>query len=291
MKVGTDGVLLGAWASLASGEDGEAVGFAADGAAAGVAAGEAVASVADGVASGTAETPVWRALDIGTGTGLVALMLAQRASAGVWGIRPFRITAVEMDTAAAAQARGNVAASPWASAMQVVTDEIGHWVAAHYVSGNAAIGRSAARFDLVVCNPPFYTRSLKGPDAARNAARHNDLLPPDVLFGAAAACLKPAPAAFNLILPAEQEAAAIETAVRHGLRPVRRCRVFTAASAAAPLRVLLAFSLASATASGPAAALTRPPSLPPAGTLHLYEAPGCFSAAYRRLVEPFYLHM
>lgn len=98
--VGTDAVLLGAWA---------------------------------GVGQCT------RLLDIGTGTGVVALMLAQRCAA--------RITAVEIHPASAALARANFAASPWANRLELVESSIQEFA-----------GQTAVRFDLIVSNPPFFPK-------------------------------------------------------------------------------------------------------------------------------------
>jgi tRNA1Val (adenine37-N6)-methyltransferase len=95
-----------------------------------------------------------RLLDIGTGTGLLALMAAQRHP-GV------RIEAIEIDEAAAAQAARNVAASPWASRMRV-------WP----LSLAAYAATQPAHFSHIICNPPFFQQSLRSPDAARSTARH-----------------------------------------------------------------------------------------------------------------------
>lgn len=291
MKVGTDGVLLGAWASVAD-----------------VPAEDAARPL----------SPLYL-LDIGTGTGLVALMLAQRAASGVWGRRPFAVTAVERDAAAAAQAQENVSASPWASMVTVVTADIRTWrpAGSPVVPGSAA-GEVAPLFDLIACNPPFFSDSLKGPDAARNAARHDDTLPQDSLFRLAAAWLKPAPAALNLILPADRERSAVETAARHGLRLARLCHVFTAPRATSPSRVLLTFvrtdglplvgsplvgsplveqlriyrpALSTATFPSPVSSKAQPVAeTPDAMARHTAVTPP-YSEAFRALVRPFYLNM
>lgn len=288
MKVGTDGVLLGAWASMAG-----------------------IVGPLRPTAPGL---PPLQVLDIGTGTGLLALMLAQRAASREWGRRAFSVTAVEREAAAAAQARENVSASPWASMVTVVTADIrtwrpagtGDWAAS---AGATDSGVSAApdaevsaapAFDLIVCNPPFFTDSLKGPDAARNAARHDDYLKSEELFRLAAALLKPAPAAFNLVLPADKEAVTIEIAARYGLMPARLCRVFTAPRATVPNRVLAAFvrhdgGCPEIACPSPGSAPSRLTGLPPVETLRLYQPPTDAVAAprytpeYRALVQPFYL--
>ena len=289
MKVGTDGVLLGAWASL--------------GAAAPSPKATDAALRHPSDASAQALPPLY-ILDIGTGTGLVALMLAQRAASRVWGSRAFSVTAVEREAAAASQARENAAASPWATMVTVVEADARHW------QPLSASERSVVpRFDLIVCNPPFYANYLKSPDDARNAARHDDGLTLNDLCRMASAWLKPAPAALSLILPAAREADALAAAARHGLCPARRCHVFTSPAATNPSRVLLSLVRPPAASTAvqsagtdtqpavvpaePASAASAPPAAPLAETLRLYSPgqPARYSPEYRALVHPFYLNL
>ena len=123
MKVGTDGVLLGAWVNIGAKED-------------------------DSL----------RILDVGTGTGLIALMIAQRSSAEIF--------AIEIDEAAAAQANENFKNSPWAQRINLIQ--------ADYRSFKQL---SIERFDHVVCNPPFFSSSLNSSDKRRSIARHDNKLP------------------------------------------------------------------------------------------------------------------
>ena len=122
MKVGTDGVLLGAWVDV---------------------------------------DRCNRILDVGTGTGLIALMLAQRSEA--------LIEAIDIDAAACEQAQENAATSPFAGRVQVANAAFAHFDNAH-------------PYDLIVSNPPYFARSLKCPDQQRSTARHNDTLPLDELL-------------------------------------------------------------------------------------------------------------
>ena len=330
MKVGTDGVLLGAWASL--------------GAAAPSPSATDAALRQPPDAAAQALPPLY-ILDIGTGTGLVALMLAQRAASRVWGSRAFSVTAVEREAAAASQARENAAASPWATMVTVVEADARHWqpsypasairdtqpavapadpismapasTAAPLISAATATGQPLSasersvvpRFDLIVCNPPFYANYLKSPDDARNAARHDDGLTLNDLCRMASAWLKPAPAALSLILPAAREADALAAAARHGLCPARRCHVFTSPAATNPSRVLLSLVRPPAASTAvqsagtdtqpavvpaePASAASAPPAAPLAETLRLYSPgqPARYSPEYRALVHPFYLNL
>jgi tRNA1Val (adenine37-N6)-methyltransferase len=124
MKVGTDGVLLGAWVSVQGAQ---------------------------------------RILDIGTGTGLIALMLAQRSQGQT---PPVRIDAVELDAEACRQAQNNVRRSPWPDRIQV-----------HPGSIQAYATACSDRYDLLVSNPPFFANVSKAQSPARTLARHNDTLP------------------------------------------------------------------------------------------------------------------
>ena len=119
MKVGTDAVLLGAWADI---------------------------------------TACKNILDIGTGTGIIALMLAQRCFAN--------IDAIDIDTDAYSQAKENVAASPFAERINVI-----HASCSEYTGSCAR-----EKYDLIVSNPPYFINSLKCPDNKRSVARHTDSL-------------------------------------------------------------------------------------------------------------------
>jgi len=146
MKVGTDGVLLGAWAPVAGAQ---------------------------------------RILDIGTGSGLVALMLAQRAS------HDTQIAAVELEPQAAAQALENSQASPWASQIQVHAQDIHHFAIQH-----------SGCFDLIVSNPPYFEPSVACRDEARDTARYTGSLTHEALLACAAAMLTET-GRFCVVLPYE----------------------------------------------------------------------------------------
>jgi tRNA1Val (adenine37-N6)-methyltransferase len=126
MKVGTDGVLLGAW-----------------------------------VNTGEAK----RILDVGTGTGLIALMMAQRCNA--------IIDAVEIDEPSANQAKDNVETSRWSDRVSIYQEAFQDFAS-----------KSTQKYDLIVSNPPYFIKSLKPPEVARTVARHTDQLPySDLLLG------------------------------------------------------------------------------------------------------------
>ncbi|UZD21222.1 methyltransferase [Algoriphagus halophytocola] len=97
-----------------------------------------------------------RILDIGTGTGVIALMLAQRFPNA-------QIEAIEIDEQAAEQAAENISASPFASRMNLIHGRLQDFT-------------SAAPYDLIVSNPPYFPDHLKAKDAQRNTALHTDEL-------------------------------------------------------------------------------------------------------------------
>lgn len=166
MKVGTDGVLLGAWCRILP-----------------------------------ADT---RALDIGCGTGLIALMLAQRGEKN-----GLHIDAVEIDEPSAEEAAANVQESPWPGRVSVIRDSVQDFSV-----------RTAARYDLIVSNPPFFSGSLLAPDPARAAARHAVSLTCDELLASANALLSPS-GRFCVVIPSLDVTRFLETSARHGLKPGR----------------------------------------------------------------------
>jgi tRNA1Val (adenine37-N6)-methyltransferase len=198
-----------------------------------------------------------RILDVGTGTGLLALMAAQRNPAA-------RIEAVEIDAAAAAQAAQNVASSPWAARIRV-----------HPQSLAAYAATQPGRFDHILSNPPFFRRSLRSPDAQRTAARHaaEDTLSFAELAAFAAAHLTPAGRLTVLLPPPEMQEFEREAA-RNGLFPATRL-VVQHRPGSKPLRHITAF--------GPneAAVATTP--------LCLHDPDEAYSAAFRALLGDFYL--
>ncbi len=168
MKVGTDGVLLGAWTPL--------------------------------------EHRPEAILDIGAGTGLIALMLAQRSGAGT-------IDAVEVEAAAFEECVGNFEASPWADRLYC------------YHAGFSDFAREMDQtYDLIVTNPPFYGERVGSGDPARDRARQAASLPFEELLDGVVRLLAPE-GRFCLILPYLQETAFIQGARETGLFPSRLNRV------------------------------------------------------------------
>lgn len=221
MKVGTDGVLLGR-----------------------------LAPVSD--RSGT------RVLDIGTGSGLVALMMAQQAPKA-------QVDAIEIDEEAAKQAQENFLASPWADRLHAFAVRLQDW-------------KPEQKYDLIVSNPPYFQNSLKNPDKGREMARHTDSLSYDELLAHSVRLLNER-GVLTLILPAETENEIRTLAASHGLCMTHCTHVFSKAGKAAK-RVVITFALNTGI----------PESLnPETDTLILENESGGRSTAYQELMKDFYL--
>lgn len=181
MKVGTDSVLLGAWSDCCS-----------------------------------AHT----VLDVGTGSGILALMTAQRNPSA-------HITAVEIDPSAVQQAEFNVRQSPWAERITVILADIRCW-------------NPRTKFDCILCNPPFYSNGLLSPTDLRNQARQTACLPFEDLIRACVSLLTEQ-GTFHVIIPAESCDLFSQLCWENNLYALRKVWVHTKESKPAK-RVLLSFS-------------------------------------------------
>ena len=168
MKVGTDGVLLGAWTPIAV--DTNSI------------------------------------LDIGSGTGLIALMLAQRSNAD-------QIDAVEIDEEAYEQCVENFENSPWSDRLfcfHAALDEL--------------VEDPEDEYDVIISNPPFYSEDFKTDDAQRDLARFQDALPFEGLIEAADLLLSEN-GLFAVIIPFKEEERFIDLCTKFELYPVKVTRV------------------------------------------------------------------
>lgn len=216
MKIGTDGVMVGAWCSLPE--------------------------------NGT----VW---DLGTGTGLIALMAAQRCGC--------RIVGVELDRDAAQEAMANAAASPWSDRVTIL-------------QGDATIlADGLERPDAIVSNPPYFATTLRSPDMRRAEARHTTTLSPEVLIAIAAHRLA-ACGTLSFIAPAEQLDEIEAAACYHRLNMQRVCTVYSR-QGKEPLRVMVQMG--------------RELTPIERTTLHIRNENGEYSEEYRRLTQDFYTHL
>lgn len=180
LKVGTDGVLFGAWVNYEGAQ---------------------------------------RILDIGTGTGVLALIAAQRAPQAT-------VDAVEIDDVAAEQAAENAATSPWSDRVRI------HRMDVRRMS-------TSDPFDLILCNPPYYAGYSAAADERIGLAKHSDELLFDELVSAVGRLLS-VHGRFSVIIPLNREQELMRLAGTHGLKPIRRCVVKYVAHRPAK-RVLLEF--------------------------------------------------
>jgi tRNA1Val (adenine37-N6)-methyltransferase len=168
MKVGTDGVLLGAWASV--------------------------------------DSNPFSILDIGAGTGLIALQLAQRSFAEV-------IDAIEIDDDAYEQAVDNFENSPWSDRLFC-----------YHAGLDEFVDEIEDQYDLIVSNPPFYTENYKTESTQRDTARFTDALPFEELLKGVSKLLEPS-GTFHTIIPYKEQEHFIHLAKANGLFPKKICNI------------------------------------------------------------------
>lgn len=217
MKVGTDGVLLGAWAPIREAK---------------------------------------KALDIGSGSGLIALMLAQRNQQLI-------IDAVELDIDAAQQAQENFSESKWADRLRVFNQDIIEFSE-----------RIIHQYDLIVSNPPYFEPALSCSSEQRDQARYTSTLTHETLLNCARQCLAPK-GIFCLVIPYDVGEGIEIMAHRKGWSTAYRVNIRDKSSTAFH-RLLLGFTLQ--------------PIEPQVSTLVLKEADNkIYTADFQKLIRDFYL--
>jgi tRNA1Val (adenine37-N6)-methyltransferase len=219
MKVGTDGVLLGAWSEVAN---------------------------------------AGRVLDVGTGTGLIALMTAQRNPNA-------EIDAIDIDPDAAGQAKENAIRSPFGSQINCI-----------HCSLQDFGKQTGKKYDIIVSNPPFFAHSVKSPQRGRVLARHAGNLPADDLIKTASSLLS-GKGKISLIYPYECKAELMALAEENALFLSRITQVFST-PASLPKRILAEFSKCAS-----------PP--PAEENLIIEEERHVYSDDFTALVKDFYLKM
>ncbi|WP_165020419.1 tRNA1(Val) (adenine(37)-N6)-methyltransferase [Dysgonomonas sp. ZJ279] len=185
MKVGTDGTLLGAWTKLEGAK---------------------------------------RILDVGTGSGLISLMLAQRKN-------DTEIDAIDTDTDAVEQANDNIKQSPFFKLIKC-----------QHISFQDFAKRNSIKYDVIVSNPPFFLQSLKSPDKQRTLARHTDSLYIEELIALSSKHLADN-GHLSIIFPYEQKNTLITLAAKSGLYISHITNIFPTPMSTAK-RVLMEFSKA-----------------------------------------------
>ncbi len=169
MKVGTDAVLLGAWSDCSKAKS---------------------------------------ILDIGTGCGIIALMMAQKNNHA-------KITAIDIEENSIVEAKQNFIRSPW-----------NHNLFAQHIAIQDFAIVDTEKFDFIICNPPFFSRSTRSPNKIRHQARHTDTLSP-VEFFKSCAILLDEKGKISLILPYDSSSNWINAAADVGLHPSKMTDVFS----------------------------------------------------------------
>ena len=215
MKIGTDGVILGAWADVKDATN---------------------------------------LLDVGTGSGLIALMVAQRSANA-------HVEAIDIDEGAVEQARINVAASPWSERVVVSLADVKGYNPSH-------------KFDHIVTNPPFFNTSLQSPDERRALARHCTTLGYDDIVAMAERLLCRG-GRLSLILPADE--ASRFRRVAFGRLWLSRETSILSRVGENPKRSLMEF------------VLCDEPLMPRVDTIAIRSNDNSFSDEYRLMTEEYYL--
>ncbi|MCX7398997.1 MAG: methyltransferase [Planctomycetales bacterium] len=221
MKIGMDGILLGAWAQ--------------------------------------AEQPE-RILDIGTGTGLIALMMTQRFPSAI-------VDAVEIEPNAAEQAARNFSASSWPERLNLHHQSIQSF---------AFSGLHDKAYSLIVSNPPWFVDSLKSNESSRNLARHTDSLSHDELLNSVRLLLHRS-GRFAVVLPFDESTSFVHSAHERNLFCRRQCLI-RSKPGLSPHRILLEFETVPA----------ESPMIPQELTIE-NEQHHDYTESFRELTRDFYL--
>jgi tRNA1Val (adenine37-N6)-methyltransferase len=221
-KVGTDAVLLGALAPI------------------------------------TTETK--RALDVGCGSGLIAMMLLQRGVSSAVG--------VEIDEMAAAEAAENVRKSIWGEQIEII----------HADFCNLSEIHPLGLFDLIVSNPPFFSNSLKSPDNKRNTTRHNDQSLPFELLIKNSASILSENGFFCLILPVSETELFIQKAAFYNLFLSEIHHIFSKPQKPESRQILVLKKH-----HAPQPFIEK--------SICIYQSDGSYSEEYKRLTKEFYLSL
>lgn len=219
MKVGTDGVLLGAWCDIATAK---------------------------------------KVLDIGAGTGLIAIMVAQRNSDA-------RIIGIEIDSDAASEAMQNVDASPWRERIGIINDDF----------IKIAQANRLGKFDHIVSNPPYFSSSVTAPDVKRTLARHCSTLNYASLIELSSQLLNPN-GKLSVISPADCYDDIIFLASLYHLSVSRITKVLSTPQSQ-PIRILWEFTPKTSALQN--------------GQIVIQKAPNIYTPEYIALTRDFYLKM
>lgn len=239
MRINTDGVLLGAWCNLPLQQYIESQGV--------------------------------RILDVGTGSGVIALMIAQRAvqigrgsndgNSITDNLLNISIIGIDSDIPSAKRAAENFKSSSFEAILHAKAIDLQSF--------------TTDKFDLIVSNPPYFINSLKSPSARKNQARHTDTLPYKELIQCSLSLLKDN-GTLAVVLPFIEAKRFEQLSNENYLYVKRRCDVFTKGTDIQPKRTLIEFC------KGLPAVVENKP-------LAIRDAKGCYTADYQRLMSDYLL--
>ncbi len=245
MKVCTDACLFGAW----------------------VASDEPI-STANGI------------LDIGTGTGLLSLMLAQATEISntnnATNTDPTNITAIEIEVAAAKEAASNFALSPWNSRMNLINSSIQEYSA-------TAGDTNEQRFDCIISNPPFYEGDLKSPDEKKNLAAHSSGLPWNELVENVFNLLKDG-GAYYVLIPALRSYTMQKLCDQNGLQLVEEVLVHNNAKGL-PIRAMQKFIKPTLAQKAQESVVVK------RSKIFIKDANNKYESLFTELLQGYYLHL
>ena len=220
-------------------------------------------------------------VDIGSGTGLLSLMLAQVTETSM-----ASITAIEIEVQAAEEANSNFNISKWSDRLKLVNDSIQNF-AASINMGDLVINelnnnnRSKQLFDIVISNPPFYEGDLKSPDPNKNKAAHSTELPWNILLENVASLLNKN-GSFFVLVPTLRAYTMQKLAEAHQLQLVEEVLVYNDAKHL-PFRSFLHFTKAKPTSEKDISVLRN--------KMVIKNADNTYSTAFTELLKDYYLYL
>lgn len=196
-------------------------------------------------------------LDIGTGMGILMLMMAQKY--------PCPITAIDIDEGAICDAKKNCAESPWNDRINVECSSLQDFS-----------NKTDNKFNGIICNPPFFSNSLPNPTIAKTIARHTVSLTPNDLFCGIEKLLTEAGTA-TIIIPTSEKSLFVEHAQKHNLHTIKEVAIYPFATSEAPNRAVLFFS--------------KKWSGFQRNQIHIRENDNRYTAEYKDLTKDFYIKL